>query len=227
MKDRQKLGEINMIEIYLFINPLGATCLQTEKRLLALIAEEDRKIQLRMIPFLNLHTVHSYLQSENLPSDNIKLRNELFETMYSASLDFKTIQLQGKKKGRTFLLKLQEAVGTQQKKYSQKLVDELIQTIDIDQQMFYVDRQSKLVKQCFENDQRTAHEMGIVSYSSAVVFNYSCERDYGVLVEDDCSSSSIFRELFKSDKESCLLNFETTTDHSYMHTRPYLHILRR
>lgn len=49
--------------------------------------------------------------------------------------------------------------------------------------MFLEDRKSDLIKQNFASDQSVAREMGITMSPSAVVYNFGCERDYGVLLE--------------------------------------------
>lgn len=215
-----------MIEIYLFINPLGGHCLQTERTLLNLISKENKKIQFRFVPYLNLRVVQSLLEERSLPNDDIQLRNKLFEDIYSASLDYKAVQLQGKKIGRAFLLSIQEAVGLNCLPYTPELVTDIVQEIGADLEMFQVDRISELVKKSFDDDQITAHEMGISKHSSAVFFNYACERDYGVLVEDGQFSSN-FHTLCQTDTDSCELNYgglHNKYNHQRIH-RDYLHLL--
>lgn len=216
-----------MIEIYLFISPLGRQCLKTEKMMLDLISNENKKFQFRIIPLLNLHTVQRYLIKQSLPTNDIKLRNKIFREFYSASLDYKALLLQGKRKGQSFLFKLQEKVGVQKIPYSAELVKEIIQEVGADQEMFQVDRKSSAVKRYFENDQKTAHEMGITEHPSVVVFNYACDRDYGILIED-CGKTEIFHELFKTDEDSCQLNFNPINDDKRNRlTNANLHLIRK
>ena len=221
-----KMEASRMIEIYLFINPLGGHCLQTENTLLKLISKEDKKIQFRFVPYLNLRAVQSLITKNKLPNDDIKLRNKLFEDIYSASLDYKAVQLQGKKIGRAFLLALQEAVGVNQQDYQKQLVQEIVMTIGADLEMFLNDRFSELVKKSFEDDQRIANEMGISKYSSAVIFNYACDRDFGVLIEDQHFSTT-FHQLCLTDTDSCDVNYsgeETSLNPSRLHPG-YLYLL--
>lgn len=51
-----------MIEIYLFVNPIGKKCLSIEQRIIDLINKYDMKIQLRLIPIMNLKTVSEFMQ---------------------------------------------------------------------------------------------------------------------------------------------------------------------
>ncbi len=196
-----------MIEVYLFINPLGGICLDAEKKILKLVTKEKKKVQFRIIPLVNLQTVQMMMHQEAQTSNKKQEYNHVFETIYSASLDYKALQLQGNRMGRIFLFKLQEAVAINKRKYSPELVQEIIQTIGADEHMFQLDRASDFVKDSFASDQRIANEMGIKMHPSAVVFNYSCNRDFGVLVED-CSSLEVIEDLFKTDSDSCQLHFD-------------------
>lgn len=172
-----------VIEIYLFVNPLGPVCLQAEMRLLEFFGETDKKIQFRVLPLVNMNTIADIMERRGIAKNAIDVRNRLFEDTYAAALDCKAAQLQGKKRGREFLMRLQEIVGCDKVPYSKKLAEEVLVEIGGDLAMFREDRDSALVKELFQTDQKIAHEMGINRHPSAVVYNYACERDYGVLLE--------------------------------------------
>ena len=63
-----------MIEIYLFVNPIGKRCLSIERRIINLINQYDMKIQLRMIPIMNLKTVSEFMQRIGASEKDIQLR---------------------------------------------------------------------------------------------------------------------------------------------------------
>lgn len=67
--------------------------------------------------------------------------------------------------------------------------------------MFKADRQSDFVKESFQTDQQIAREMGIEKHPSAVVYNYTCDRDFGVLVED-CDSMDEIKRLCETSEDS-------------------------
>lgn len=204
------MEKLCMVEIYLFINPLEKYCLRAEKEILEFVAEEPKKIAFRFIPFLNLSTVNRFLEQNHWPTDDIHLRNSLFKQMYQAALDYKALQLQGKKKGRAYLLAIQEAVSLErQTVYNEALVRKVIQSLDADTTMFYEDRKSTLVKESFLEDQQIASEMGIKRHPSVVVFNYDCNRDFGVLLED-YSSKEMLHALCRTDEESCQIFYKDT-----------------
>ena len=48
-----------MVEIYLFVNPLGGVCLEIEKNY-TIVVNDKKKIQLRFIPLLNMKTINEF-----------------------------------------------------------------------------------------------------------------------------------------------------------------------
>ena len=181
----KETGEIQLIEIYLFVNPIGSICLETETNLLDFIANSDQKIQFRVIPLVNMQTIHDVMKRRGIPIRDIEARNKLFTDTYSAALDCKAVQLQGKKLGRKFMMRLQRAVACDKIPYSQELVMKIIKEIGADLEMFQEDRPTDFVKEMFQIDQDTARDMGITQHPSEVVYNYASQRDYGVLLEGE------------------------------------------
>ncbi len=58
-----------MIEIYLFVNPLGEYCFEMEQQLLQFIEEEygtpsKEKMQFRFLPLVNLQTIGDVMQQK-------------------------------------------------------------------------------------------------------------------------------------------------------------------
>lgn len=192
-----------MIEIYLFVNPLGRICLSVEREILAFAQTENKKIQLRLIPLVNMKTIDLLLKVHGIHPSDIKGRNQLFETTYSAALDFKTAQLQGKKKGRHIILNLQSMIAEKGVSYSPALAEHLIVDAGGDLEMFKNDRKSSFVKESFQIDQQIAREMGVTQHPSAVIYNYACDRDYGVLVKGTISIQQIKR-LCETSEENYL-----------------------
>lgn len=215
-----------MIEIYLFVNPLGMECYQAEKQILQLVdAEKSKKIQFRFVPFINMHVVDRLIKKYHLPKNDLAWRNRLFHTLYSAALDYKALQLQGKKKGRFFLLQLQKSCGLEKQKYSPALVESLVVKAGGDLEEFRLDRASNFVKEAFLTDQQIAHDMSIEDTPSCVVYNYSCQRDFGVLLEGDwCKDPVALKELCQTDNLNGSVNKSFSLHHELYEKHP-LHLV--
>lgn len=172
-----------MIELFLFINPIGPICYDIEKEILNKLNTSRKKIHLQILPFVNLFSVGVSMDYLSMNKTDLVLRNEQTNQIYAASLDYKAAQLQGKKIARDFLLKLQQRIGIERQEYSDALVKELFSETNGDLEMFLEDRSSELVKKNFATDQRVAKDMGITITPSAVVYDFSSEEEYGVLLE--------------------------------------------
>jgi predicted DsbA family dithiol-disulfide isomerase len=173
-----------VIEIYLFVNPLGGLCLQSEKEIMKIAASQKKRMHYRFIPVVNMKSIKEYLIREGVQHTDIEKRNYFFETSYSAALDLKAIQLQGRKLGRLFLTTIQQRVGIERHHYSKDLVLSIVEEIGGDAEMFQEDRQSDLVKRAFTTDQQLAHEMSVVALPSAVLYDFDKDED-GMIIEQD------------------------------------------
>ncbi len=190
-----------MIEVYLFVNPLGPVCLESETNLLDFMSASEKKFQFRVMPLVNMQTIRDIMKRRGIAGNDIETRNKLFNDTYAAALDVKAIQLQGKKLGRNFLMRLQKAVGCEGIPYCRALVEELVSEVGGDLVMFKEDRASTFVKDMFQVDQDIAREMNITLHPSAVVYNYACERDYGVLLQGPAAINDL-PALCRTDEEN-------------------------
>lgn len=177
------MEEITLLEVYLFINPLGSRCMKSEKCILRLADQIFGNISYQFIPLLNPQMIDQHLKATNQDCHDLNLRNEQFNLHYRAILDYKAALCQGKKKGRLFLLNLQNQIVDQGQPYSDKLVLEVAKHVHLDLEMFSEDRQSELARRAFQADQRLASEMNVADPSTAILYNADVS-DYGLMLED-------------------------------------------
>lgn len=183
-------------EVYLFVNPIGLKCYRAEQEVLKIIDKlTDIKIHFRFVTFHNFNTVSHYMKRMNLPSNNLQLRNQTYHTIYDACLAYKAALMQGKKRGRNFLLLLQKELTTNPIEYSDDLLATVAKGARLDVDMFFEDKNSEFVKSAYESDQHIAQEMNIVRTPSLVIFD-SMNQNYGVLIDDKLSSDLIEESLY-------------------------------
>lgn len=177
------MEEITLLEVYLFINPLGSRCMKSEKCILRLADQIFGDISYQFIPLLNPQMIDQHLKATNQDCHDLNLRNEQFDLHYRTILDYKAALFQGKKKGRLFLLNLQNQIVDQGQPYSDKLVLEVAKHVHLDLDMFSEDRQSELARRAFQADQRLVSEMNVADPSTAILYNADVS-DYGLMLED-------------------------------------------
>ncbi len=177
-----------IFELYLFVNPIGFKCYRTEQEVLKFIHSlEGQKVHFHFITFHNFNTVNQYMKRLNLPEKDLNLRNQIYSSIYDASLAYKAALMQGKKKGRNFLLYLQKALAHGTALYSKELLAEVAAKAKLDVDMFFEDKASSFVKSSYEADQHTAQEMHITKNPSLVIFDNS-NYQYGLLLEDNITA---------------------------------------
>lgn len=93
-----------MIEIYLFVNPIGPICYQSELTLLDALSDQRKKIQLHILPIMNLHTVGISMDYLSMDRSDLGLRNQQTSQIYQASLDYKQLSFKVEKSPATFYL---------------------------------------------------------------------------------------------------------------------------
>ncbi|GEK92050.1 DsbA family protein [Alkalibacterium kapii] len=158
----------NIIEIFLFVNPLGTKCYETEKAIESFSNERDEKVKVRFIPLLNFHTVGNIMKEREVQT--LSNRNTLYTDSFNASLAFQAASMQGKKKGRKFLMLLQDKVINEGKEVTRELFTQIAKSIKLDIEMFEEDIESDFTKTIFLKDQKLAQEMDIQHAPSCVLY---------------------------------------------------------
>lgn len=165
-----------MLEMYLFINPLGSVCYEAEKNILKLVSQSQEKINVRFIPLLSLNTISSIMKKKGLCNNNLEAQHLIAAKIYRIALDYKAALFQGKKRGHHFLLSLQKHLIKFQVEYSEKLVYQIAQECDLDLDMFKQDRHSDFTLQSFKQDQKMAAEMNVTMHPTLILYNLKgCE----------------------------------------------------
>lgn len=177
-----------MIEFYLFINPMEKDSLENIQNILTFTKTRQEKVKIHILPLLNLPSFNYFMYRHNLSEKDLDMRNKLFSQTYDMCLSFIAASMQGKKKGRNFLLLLQEAVLNKNRTYSEELILEIAEQTKIDIPMFIEDKVSDFVKTTFTADQKVAREMNVETTPSCVMFNDSMY-EYGLLLENKVTYS--------------------------------------
>lgn len=193
----------NIIEVFLFVNPLGPTCFETEKLIESFSNERDEKVKVRFIPLLNFHTIGSMVKETD--NHTLSNRNQIYTDSFHASLAFQAASMQGKKKGRKFLMALQDKVVVEGKEVTKELFTQIAELINLDLEMFEEDFESDFSKNAFKKDQKLAQEMNIQNAPSCVLYSGN-NQDYGYRVD-----TSITKQLLHGfcDEKVQLKNTQT------------------
>lgn len=170
-----------MLEIHLFVNPLGMRCFRCENDVLRVDQNLNAKISYQFIPMFNMQTIGDTIKLYQLSPCDLKVRQEVADTLYQVILDYKAALFQGGRRGRQYLLRLQDSMVKQGWHYSDQLARQVAKQSGLDLEMFLEDRHSTIAKKAFKKDQEIAHSLGVTTTMTAVVYD-SKEPQYGYLI---------------------------------------------
>lgn len=191
MLENLVLNEVErlMLEIHLFINPLGTKCLHSEKSVLKIRQSINTKVSYRFIPLFNMETIQQTISLFDLNSHDLLVRQKVSKTIYQIILDYMAASFQGRKYGQQYLLFLQSALINQGADYNQELAENIADKAHLDLEMFLEDRQSSIAKKSYNECQSLAQEFNINQANTAVLFN-SNQEDYGIKLSN-CNYDSL------------------------------------
>lgn len=173
-----------LLEVFMFVNPIGGVCLDTESNIIQSLNNHQQKARINVVPLTNLQIVTDYLRRSNLNLHDLELRNHIANVTYQSLLDYKAASFQGKKKAREFLLNLQKHINKDHEKYSDELVNQAATEAKLEIETFNDDRHSKLVKELCEADRQLASELKVSCTPSTVLVDYRHNIDGdGILIE--------------------------------------------
>lgn len=172
--------ETELVEIYLFVDPLGRRCNSARKIINNFHKAHIKKVKLRVIPIVNAKKVLSHARKNkyNLLDSFIEKNNQLSTNTYQACLAFHASTMQGKKAGHEFLTELQTAVVENNVPFSEELVFKIVDQLkSLDREMFAEDYRSDLAKSIYQRNLQLAAEMMIVKTPSCVIIKNGSENE--------------------------------------------------
>ncbi|GAF39503.1 hypothetical protein FC83_GL001114 [Agrilactobacillus composti DSM 18527 = JCM 14202] len=185
-----------MLELFLFVNPIGCQCLEAEHVLLKLAAEQNQEAKIKFIPYVSLSVINKYMTLNQLDKSDLSLRNRLTQNAYCASLDFKAVSFQGAKKSRNFLINLQSLINDQHRDYNQQTVQTALRAANVDIGYFNAERHNPRLQHLCSEDDNLISEFQINDAPTVVIYNYASKlHDNGVLIEN-CNSYPILKHVF-------------------------------
>jgi predicted DsbA family dithiol-disulfide isomerase len=173
----------------MFANPIGGHCLTTEVNIMRGLKQHQQRAQINLVPMTNMRIVTDYLQINHLDDHDLALRNQVMTITYQSMLDFKAASFQGNKKARAFIMSLQEHLcDAGLSHYSDQLVEQIADEVQLDQDTFWDDRKGQLVQDLCHADRQLANDLGVLKTPSTVFVDYRHNPDGdGILINGSVS----------------------------------------
>lgn len=167
-----------MLEVFLFVNPVGMRCREAEAAVTRLSEETDIQIDLHFVLLLNFQVIDQYMQRLGFDPLDLALRNRLFDAAYQVALDYQAAQYQGNLKARTLLMAEQEMFTDGCYDYDLAFAQACVKGYGLNWETFQADRRE--AANGFIADQNIAQEMGVEQTPCAVLFDTTQPQAPGV-----------------------------------------------
>ncbi|MEY8370822.1 DsbA family protein [Aerococcaceae bacterium 50-4] len=179
----------HVFEVFLFVNPLGDTCLNCEEEVLKFVQQTDKKVYFRFITTSDMQTFNNYIKALNKPL-SLSERNALYLAHQEVCKGYKAALLQGKKVGREYLMRIQDYFGRQGNPYSHEKMLEIAHSTRLDTDMWLQDLESELTKESIISDAKLARQMQIAANPTVVIFD-NINYKYGFKIEENITLENL------------------------------------
>lgn len=179
------------IEIFLFVNPICKASLKMEDEVLKFVDAYDENTQITIYPYHNTQTLYRYMNENDFPTE-MAVWNKLYNESIHLSLAFIAATIQGKKKGREFLLAIQRKMIIQKRGLSKDLLMESAEQAGLDMEMFLFDFHSPFVKHLFDLDQDVSSAMGATDTPSCLLVTTGEEKK-ATLIERFVTAEDLYQ----------------------------------
>lgn len=189
-----------MIEIFLFVNPIGVACFKNEQAIIDAIKKTERDVKFHYVPIANLESVRLDLVRQGIINPDLDTHNKNAQKIYNSLLDYHSISFMGERKGREFLYRLQVELHQRQREYSAELTAEILETMKINPKVFQKNRESKYCQEAIDADLHLAQEFDITYTPTTIIYDYDSDDNCGVMVQG-CFDSDIIDQVLADEMD--------------------------
>ena len=180
-----------MFEIFLFINPIGIYCYDTEKLIRNTVDELGIDVCYHYIPIANVCLVKDDIIRRRKDGQKLPDISSISTVTYEALRNYHAIKLSyGNKKARRYLYELQKHLSKDVSVYSPELFQKIIDKLNIKASTINTIKQGDYLRASIEDDQKLANQWNIKSTPTIVLFNENDDQN-GVLLDGPVSQQGL------------------------------------
>lgn len=180
-----------MFEIFLFINPIGIYCYDTEKLIRNTVDELGIDVCYHYIPIANVCLVKDDIIRRRKDGQKLPDISSISTVTYEALRNYHAIKLSyGNKKARRYLYELQKYLSKDVSVYSPELFQKIIDKLNIKASTINTIKQGDYLRASIEDDQKLANQWNIKSTPTIVLFDENDDQN-GVLLDGPVSQQGL------------------------------------
>ncbi|MDF7669384.1 MULTISPECIES: DsbA family protein [unclassified Lactobacillus] len=212
-----------MFEIFLFVNPIGIYCYDTE----LLIKQATNE--------LNIDTCFNYIPITNtkvISADIVRRRKDgqkLTDISKYSMASFQTLRIYhaikleyGNKKARAYIVELQQALNVNFNLYSENLQQKIAKKLNLDFKKINNPKADKYIDKSIKQDMDLADKMNVRNTPTTIIYNESGNYN-GILLEGTVAHDKLINVL---KHDSCFIeNFEEETKNCNLRKTNHLRLI--
>ena len=172
-----------MFEIFLFVNPIGIYCYNTEVLIKDAIDELNINSSFHFVPIINAKVIKEDIIRRKNSGQKIKDIPQYTIASFQALRHYNAIKIEyGNKKARAYLVALQRVISTDFNKYSESLPREIAKSLGLDFNRINSRKIAHYVDDSIQQDKDLARKFNVRNFPTTVIFNESGNYN-GVMLE--------------------------------------------
>lgn len=201
-----------MFEIFLFINPIGIYCYDTEKQIRKTVDELGVDVCYHYIPIANVCLVNDDAIRRRKDDQKLPDISNFSRATYEALENYHAIRLAyGNKKARQYLYELQKNLSKDASAYTPELLKRIANKLHIKDADIQAIKQTDYLRTSIEEDQKLANQWNIKATPTTVIFNEDNEQN-GVLLEGPINQQDLVN-LMLPDCQKCFSDYLPAEHH--------------
>lgn len=172
-----------MFEIFLFVNPIGIYCYDTEVLIQDAIDELNINSSFNFVPIINAKVIKEDIIRRKKNGQRIIDIPQYTIASFQALRHYHAIKFEyGNKKARAFLVELQHAISGDFNKYSEQLPKKIAQNLNLDFDRITDRKITRYIDDSIRQDKELAHKFKVYNIPTTIIFNESGNYS-GVMLE--------------------------------------------
>ncbi|MDF7638548.1 DsbA family protein [Lactobacillus sp. ESL0791] len=187
-----------MFEVFLFINPIGIYCYDTENLIKKTIDDLNVDVCFHYIPLVNSEVIKSDIIRRTKDGQNISNISKYTIAAYQSLKYYHAIKLNyGNKKARSFLFQLQKAINRNFAVYTPALPIKIAKELKLDSKSITSYQDTNYIFDSINEDKMLAKKYDIKHIPTTIIFNES-DTYNGILLEGRVAYNNLL-QLFKNE----------------------------
>lgn len=187
-----------MFEIFLFINPIGIYCYDTEILIKEALEELNISSCFHFVPIINTKVIKEDIIRRKKSGQKVDNISQYTVASYQALRSYHAIKFEyGNKKARSYLIDLQCAVSNNFNQYSNELREKILLDLKINLNRINDTKISSYIDDSIRQDKELAEKFSVRNIPTTIIFNENGNYN-GILLEGNLAHDKLISLLNNS-----------------------------